>query len=162
MRWALQPMMRATANSGVYSSMGMPGRQIQHAVDEAAVEIHVGADALEDLPFFGDELRGHALDLGVQGQVLVPALLVGQLFHIALEHHLTGVAEGVDRVAHAVDQALVVKGFAVQQFFQVSSSSSSSWSCRFSRMFCIICITIRLAPPWRGPLREHSAAAMAE
>ena len=24
MRWALQPMTRATANSGVYSSMGMP------------------------------------------------------------------------------------------------------------------------------------------
>ena len=55
----------------------------QHIVHKAAVEIHVGADALEDLPFLGDELRGHAFDPGVQGQVLVPALLVGQLFHIA-------------------------------------------------------------------------------
>ncbi len=88
---------------------------------------------------------------------------MGQLFHIALEHHLTGVAEGVDRVAHAVDQALVVKGFAVQQFFQVGFQFLVVLLVvEFSRMFCIICITIRLAPPWRGPLREHSAAAMAE
>ena len=59
------------------------------------------------------------LDLVVKGEVLVAALLVGQLFHIALEYHLTGVTEGVHRVAHAVDQAFAVKCFAVQQLFQV-------------------------------------------
>ena len=91
----------------------------QHIVDKAAVEVHVGADALEDPALFRDQLRGHHFDLVVEGQVFVPAFFVGQLLHIALEHHLAGVAEGVDCVAHAVDQALAVKGLAVQQFFQV-------------------------------------------
>ena len=88
---------------------------------------------------------------------------MGQLFHIALEYHLTGVAEGVDRVAHAVDQALVVKGFAVQQFFQVG----------FQLLVVLLVVQIladvlhhlhhhQVGTAWRGPLREHSAAAMAE
>ena len=90
----------------------------QHIVHKAAVEVHIGADTLKNFALLRDQLRGHVLDLVVKGEVLVAALLVGQLFHIALEYHLTGVTEGVHRVAHAVDQAFAVKCFAVQQLFQ--------------------------------------------
>ena len=44
---------------------------------------------------------------------------MGQLLHIALEHHLAGVAQRIDRVAHAVDEALVVESFTVQQLEEV-------------------------------------------
>ena len=39
--------------------------------------------------------------------------------HKVFEHHGAGVAEGVDRVAHAVDQALLVEGLAVDDAGQV-------------------------------------------
>ena len=91
----------------------------QHLVHKAAVKVHVGADALEDLALLRDKLRCHPLDAGVEGKILIPSLFVGQLLHIALEHHLARVAQGVDGVTHAVDQTLAVKGLAVEQLFQV-------------------------------------------
>ena len=49
------------------------GRQIQHAVDEAAVEIHVGADAFVDLPLLADNLGSQSLNGGIELIVGFPA-----------------------------------------------------------------------------------------
>ena len=91
----------------------------QHLVHKTAVKVHIGADALEDLALLRDQLGCHALDAGIEGKILVPALFVGKLLHIALEHHLARVAEGVDCVTHTIDQTLAVKGLTVEQLFQV-------------------------------------------
>ena len=93
---------------------------VQHAVNKAAVEVHVGADALENVPFPGDDLGGKPFDHGVKGEVVVPSLFRGQLFHEALEHLGPGVGQGVDGVAHPVNQALVVEGFFIEELVQVA------------------------------------------
>ena len=79
-------------------------------VEETAVQVDVGAHALVDGAVFGDELGGLYLDVAVEGQVVLTALFDGQLVDEGAENLLTGVRDGVNRVAHTVDEAAVVKG----------------------------------------------------
>ena len=94
-------------------------RDVQHIVDKAGVEVHVGGNALVDVAFFGNDLGRQALDHIIEVKVLFAALGLGQLLHKALEHHRAGVGQRVDRVAHAVDQALVVECLLVQDLAEV-------------------------------------------
>ena len=88
----------------------------QQVIEEPAVQVDVGADPLEDGPVVGDELGGLHLNVPVEGQVILAALLQGQLVDEGAENLLPGVGDGVDRVAHAVDEAAVVKGLLIEDF----------------------------------------------
>src|SRR5699024_2814093 len=88
--------------------------QIQHTVDKAAVEVHVGGNALVDFPLLGDELGGQALHIGVQLVLVGAALFFGKPLHKPGHNLGAGVGEGVHRVAHAVDEAGLGKGHAVR------------------------------------------------
>ena len=94
-------------------------RDAQHLVDEAAVKVHVGADALEDAALARDDPGRQLLDALVEREVALPALFGGQLLDVALEHALARVGQRIDRVAHAVDEALAVEGLAVYDLFKV-------------------------------------------
>lgn len=49
--------------------------QVQHTVDEAAVKVHVGRNALVDFPLFGDELGGQTFHIAVKLKFVGAALL---------------------------------------------------------------------------------------
>ena len=71
------------------------------------------------MPLLGNDVGGHPLNGVVILKVALAALGVGKLMHKVLEHHGARVAQGIDRVAHAVDQALAVEGFPVHDLAQV-------------------------------------------
>ena len=66
----------------------------------------------------GKHLRGQPLDAAQQLIFLVKALLIGQLFGVGLEDLGAGIAEGIHRMAHAVDQAGAVPGLFAQDLAQ--------------------------------------------
>ena len=72
------------------------GRQIQHAVDEAAVEIHVGADAFVDFSLLADDDRSQALHVGVETKFFLAAFFGSQAVDEGFENIGTGVGDGVD------------------------------------------------------------------
>ena len=109
MRCALQPATRATAEHGSEKL----GRQIQHTVDEAAVEIHVGADAFVDFPLLADDDRSQALHIGVETKFFLAAFFGSQAVDEGFENIGTGVGDGVDGVTHSVDQTLMIESFPV-------------------------------------------------
>ena len=51
-------------------------RNIQHAVYKSAVEVHIGADALVDSAFLGDNLGAQLLNHGIEGKFLHTALFL--------------------------------------------------------------------------------------
>ena len=93
----------------------------QQIVEEAAVQVDVGAHALVDGAVFGDELGGLYLDVAVEGQVVLTALFDGQLVDEGAENLLTRVRDGVDRMTHTVDEAAVVKGLLGKDLLEVGA-----------------------------------------
>ena len=73
------------------------------------------------MPLFGNHLRGQALHRVVKVKVRLAALGHGQLLHKALEHHRARVRQRVDRMAHAVHKALMVKGLFIYNFADVGA-----------------------------------------
>ena len=96
-------------------------RDAQHVIHKAGVEVHVRRDALINMALLGNDLRSQPLDRVVILKVAAAALGVGQLVDKALEHHRARVAQRVDRMAHAVDQALLVERLAVHNAAQIIS-----------------------------------------
>ena len=90
----------------------------EHTVDQAAEQVHVGADLLRAVLFLGKDLRGQALNAAQQLVLLVVALLVGQALGVGLQNLRTGVAHRVDGVAHAVDQAAAVAALLAEDLAQ--------------------------------------------
>lgn len=64
---------------------------VQHAVDEAAVEIHVGADAFVDFPLLADDDRSQALHVGVETKFFLAAFFGSQAVDEGFENIGTGV-----------------------------------------------------------------------
>ena len=95
--------------------------QIQHAVYKAAVEVHIGADALVDLAFLADDLGSQTFYHGVESKFLFPSLLNRMSFYEGFEDIGTGIREGVNRVAHTVDETCVVEGFLMKQSAQIAA-----------------------------------------
>ena len=60
-------------------------RDVQHVVDKAGIEVDVGGNALVDVTFFGNDLRGQALDHVVEIEIRLAVLGFGQLLDVALE-----------------------------------------------------------------------------
>ena len=58
-RWAHQPGTRAIANERGVQVLA----DAEHTVDQAAEQVHVGADLLRAVLFLGKDLRGQALML---------------------------------------------------------------------------------------------------
>ena len=73
------------------------------------------------MALFGNHLRGQALHRVVKVKVRLAALGHGQLLHKALEHHRARVRQRVDRMAHAVHKALMVKGLFIYNFADVGA-----------------------------------------
>ena len=90
-------------------------------VDKAGVEVHIGGHPLVHLPLPGDDLGPQPLHHGVQGILLVAPLFLGELLHEGPQQVGPGVRQGVDGVAHAVDESRPVEGPLVQQVLQVAS-----------------------------------------
>ena len=68
---------------------------------------------------FSDDLGRKARHCCIQRIFLMAALLLRQHLHKVFEHIGARVAQGVYRMAHAVDQARSVEGFPVQQRAQI-------------------------------------------
>ena len=95
------------------------GGDIQHPVNKAGVKVHVGGNALIDVALLRDDLRRQPLHGAVQGKLLVQAFFAAELLHAAAQDAGARVADGVDGVAHAVDQAGAVEPLFMQQALQV-------------------------------------------
>ena len=91
----------------------------EHFVNEAAVEVDVRADAFEDVALLGDEFGREFFDEVVHRHVLVFVFLRREFFAERFEDLLPRVGHGVDRVAHSVDQSLMIKDFAVEHLREV-------------------------------------------
>ena len=91
----------------------------QHAVDETAVEIHVGTDPGEGVLLGFYESGGDLLDGRVQLEVVVPSLGYRQLLNEGFEDDRPGIGNGVHCVPHAVDQTGLVEDLLVQDPGQV-------------------------------------------
>ena len=59
-------------------------RQPQHGVDKSAVEVHIGAEYLKQMPLACDHLLAKPLHPLIQGKFLLTAFLRRQLFRILL------------------------------------------------------------------------------
>ncbi len=103
---------------GEHGGEELPGYP-QHVVEEPAVKVDVGADAGGAVPAGADDLRRQLLYGLEQPHVLLPALLLRQLPGIGFEYHRPGVGEGVDRMAHPVDEPLPVEGLLVHYLGEV-------------------------------------------
>ena len=90
----------------------------EHTVDQAAEQVHVGADLLRAVLFLSKDLRGQALNAAQQLILLVVALLVGQALGVGFQNLRTGVAHRVDGVTHAVDQAAAVAALLADDLAQ--------------------------------------------
>ena len=90
------------------------GGDTQHAVDQAGVEIHVGAHLLVEALVGAEDLGGETLDGFQQIEIVSKSLLVGLLTGELLEQYGAGVRLGVDRVAHTVDEAAAVACFLIE------------------------------------------------
>ena len=77
----------------------------QHVVDQPAEQVHVGADGLRAALFLSEDAGGQPLDAAQHVVLFLKAFLVGQVSGAVLQDDLAGVAHGIDRVAHAVDEA---------------------------------------------------------
>ena len=77
----------------------------QHIVDQAAEQVHIGADGLGTALFLGEDAGGQPLDAAQHVVLFLKAFLVSQMAGTIFQDDLAGVAHGVDRVAHTVDQA---------------------------------------------------------
>ena len=84
-------------------------------IDEAGIEVHVGGHALIDLALVGDDLGSQAFHTGVELIFIGAALFPREGLHKAAQDVGAGVGEGVDCVAHAVDEAGVVECLAVEE-----------------------------------------------
>ena len=91
----------------------------EHLVDQARVHVDVGADRLGAALDLGEELRGQALDGLDELELRLVLGALRQLAGVALADDGARVAQGVDGVAHAVDQAGAVVGLLAQDPAQV-------------------------------------------
>ena len=98
-------------------------RNAQHLIHEAAVEVDVGADTFIHSAFTGDHLRGDLLNFFIQVHIPGSALFFGQLPDKGMEDALSGIGDGIDRMAHAVDQSLMVEDLSVQHLRQITVQS---------------------------------------
>ena len=93
-------------HSGAGENGGVQVRgDAQQPVHEAGVQIHIGADGLVDAPDLLENLGGQPLHGFDKVQLVHHAPLLRQMPGELLENLRPGVREGVDRVAHAVDEA---------------------------------------------------------
>ena len=90
------------------------GGDTQHAVDQAGVEIHVGAHLLIQALVGAEDLGGKALDGFQQIEIVAKSLLVSLLAGKLLEKHGAGIGHRVNRVAHAINEAAAVACLLVE------------------------------------------------
>ena len=89
-------------------------RDIQHLINEAGIHIHIGAHDLFMPRDLGEHARRHALDRLHQLQLVEHAALGGQRAGALPQDDGARIGQGIDRVAHAVDQAAAVAKLAAQ------------------------------------------------
>lgn len=115
------------------------------------------------MALFGNHLRGQALHRVVKVKVRLAALGHGQLLHKAFEHHRARVRQRVDRMAHAVHKALMVKGLFIYNFADVGAHFVLIG--HIGNMGADIVHHLHdldVRAPCLGPFRLESAAAMTE
>ena len=66
-------------------------RYAQHIINNAAVKVHVRADPLVNMAVLCNKLGGKLLHIFIQLQILLPALLGGELIYISFEDPLARV-----------------------------------------------------------------------
>lgn len=90
-------------------------RKIQHAVNEAAVEVDVCGYTFVNMALLADDLRSQFLDHSVQPVIFLSVFFFCQLLNEALKDARTRVGNGVNRMAHTVNQTFLVERLFVQQ-----------------------------------------------
>ena len=75
----------------------------QHAVDQAAEQVHIGADLFGAVLFLSKDLRGQPLDAAQHLVFLIVAFFICKALGVGLENLGARVAQCVNRVAHAVN-----------------------------------------------------------
>ena len=96
-------------------------RDAQHLIDEAGVEVHVGADTLVHPALAADDLGSQPLHGGVELILGLHVLFCRQLVDKGLEDLGAGIGFGVNGMADAVDESGVVKGIPVEELFQIGA-----------------------------------------
>lgn len=91
----------------------------QHPVQESGVVIDVDAHLDRGFPLGRDDLRRKPGDGLVEFEFLVVSFLRGELVDRFPEEYGPGVGDGIDRVAHTVDQTLVVEHLALEDLGEV-------------------------------------------
>lgn len=138
-------------------------RKAKHGVDKTAVKVHIGTDRFEQLAMLLHEFDGNAFNTVVKFEFFVQAFLVGKCLGIFLQNNASWIGFCIYRMTDAIDEALAVKGFAVQDLGQILSNFIVIIP--VGNMFFDIfehLLNLRLAPPCFGPFREPREAAMAE
>lgn len=95
------------------------GLNAHHFVDEAGVEVDVRADVEIWAFALAQDLFGHAGDAVEQIVLGFEAGFLGEGCGFVLEKFGAGIAQGVDGVAHAVDEAGAVEGFTGEDLAQI-------------------------------------------
>ena len=89
-----------------------------HLVHEAGEEVHVGADHLP-LPVGGHDTGGEPLHRLIELELVQHPLALGQSLGVLFQQDGPGIGEGVDGVAHAVDEPRAVPGLLIHEPAQV-------------------------------------------
>ena len=106
------------AGDGKHGGVQLVG-DAQHPVDQPGVEVHIGTGGPVAAPFLPQQRGGQPLHRVQQAEFPFKVGALGHAQGVLLEDAAAGVAEGVDRVAHPVDQPRAVAGVLIQHPAQV-------------------------------------------
>ena len=91
------------------------GRDLEHGVDEARIEVHVRADALVHPAFFAYDFGGYARDFFVVFVVVLKPFCHCEFFCVVLQDVGARIAERIHGVSYAVHEPRAVESLFVEQ-----------------------------------------------
>ena len=94
-------------------------RNSQHGIYQTAVEVHVGADRLQQVSSLRNQARCKTLYRVIQHKFILLLFFLRQMLCISFQDHLTGIRIGIYGMSHTVYQSGSVKGFFVQNADQI-------------------------------------------
>ena len=111
---------RPTGDAGGGKEWGEEvGFNAHHFVDETGVEVDVRADVEVESFAFAENFLGHAGDAVEKVVLRFETGFLSERSGFFFEQFSARIAEGVDGVAHTVDEAAVVEGVASEDFPQI-------------------------------------------
>ena len=96
-------------------------RNTQHLVHKSAVEVDIGAGHLAVTTAFRYKRRSNPFDRLVQVKILRALFFLSQHFNVTAENAFARIGKRIDRMAHAVDEALMIERLLVQDFTQIGT-----------------------------------------